>query len=253
MKLTSIRIDGGTQARAKMSEDTVREYAAALKDGVRFPAVTVFFDGDEYWLADGFNRYYAHKAINRDLIDIDIKNGSRLDAKFYACGANALHGQPRTNADKRNAVLIVLGEPEWKGLSLRDVAKACAVSHQFVAVVKESLNEVSTVDTLKNTKPSKKTIPTVEAPEHDERDEMRETIAALNEDLDRASRAAAANALLDGMESAKEIMDRQAAEIKVLQAENDGLKSTRDTIMVEVRELKKQCAYYQKKLKELEK
>ena len=252
MKLTSIRIDGGTQARAKMSEDTVREYADALKEGVRFPAVTVFFDGDEYWLADGFNRYYAHKAINRDLIDIDIKNGSKLDAKFYACGANAAHGQSRTNADKRNAVLMVLSEPEWKGLSLREVAKACAVSHQFVAVVKESLNELSTVDTPKH-KPSKKTIPVIEAPEHDESDNMRETIATLNEELEIANRAAAAGVLAHGMEGAREIMERQAAEIKVLQAENDGLKATRDTIMVEVRELKKQCAYYQKKLKELEK
>jgi cell division protein FtsB len=48
-------------------------------------------------------------------------------------------------------------------------------------------------------------------------------------------------------------MDRQAAEIKTLQAENDGLKATRDTMMVEIRELKKQCAHYQKKLKGLEK
>jgi len=253
MKLDQIRIDGGTQARAKMSEDTVREYADLLKEGVKFPPVTVFYDGVDYWLADGFNRYYAHKSIKRDVIDIDIKQGSRLDAKLYACGANSAHGQPRTRADKRNSVLMVLNEPEWKGLSLREVAKICAVAHQFVGVVRKELEQVSFKDTPKPSSPPKKTVPTNDAPEYDERDDMRETIATLNEELEVASRAAAAGVLLEGMEEAQAIMDRQAGEIKTLQAENDGLKATRDTMMVEIRELKKQCAYYQKKLKGLEK
>jgi uncharacterized coiled-coil DUF342 family protein len=82
---------------------------------------------------------------------------------------------------------------------------------------------------------------------------MRETITALNEELEKATRAAAAGVLADGMENAQEIMDRQAEEIKTLQAELDGLKSTRDTMMVEIKELKKQCAYYQKKMKEIAK
>jgi len=246
MKLDQIRIDGGTQARAKMSEDTVREYADFLKEGVKFPPVTVFFDGVDYWLADGFNRYYAHKLIKRDVIDIDIKKGSKLDAKLYACGANATHGQPRTQADKRNAVLLVLYEPEWKGWSNSEIARQCAVTEGLVRLVKKSLLPEP------EQKP-KKTFPKQDDPEYDDRDEMRETIATLNEELEIASRAAAAGVLLEGMEEAQAIMDRQAGEIKTLQAENDGLKATRDTMMVEIRELKKQCAYYQKKLKGLEK
>ena len=82
---------------------------------------------------------------------------------------------------------------------------------------------------------------------------MRESIAVLNEELEKANRAAAAGVLTEGMEDARGIMERQAEEIKTLKAENDGLKATRDTMMVEIRELKKQCAYYQKKLKGLEK
>lgn len=249
MRLEEIRIDGGTQARAKMSDVTIQDYADAMKDGAIFPPVTVFFDGSEYWLADGFNRYYAHKLISRQHIDIDIKQGTRLDAKLYAVGANSSHGQRRTNEDKRNAVLMVLSEPDWKGWSAREVAKHCAVSHWFVNDIKKSLEAPSTQE-----KPApKKKLPVVDAPEHDPMDDMREAIQALNEDLERATRAAAAGVLEDGMESAKEIMERQADEIKTLKAENDGLKATRDTMMVEIKELKKQCAYYQKKLKEIEK
>lgn len=247
MNIDLIRIDGGTQARAKMSEDVIREYADALKEGAKFPPVTVFHDGENYWLADGFNRYFAHKSILRTNIDIDIKVGTKLDAKLYALGANDSHGQRRSNQDKRNAVLMALNEPAWKGWSAREIANHCAVTHTFVNNVKNSLETVST-----SPKP-KKTLPKVEVPDFDETDDLKETIAVLNDELEKASIAAAAGVLSEGMEEAREIMERQAKEIRTLQAECDGLRATHDTMMTEIKELKKQCAYYQKKLKATEK
>ncbi|EWY35857.1 hypothetical protein N825_32650 [Skermanella stibiiresistens SB22] len=41
--------------------------------------------------------------------------GSRRDAVPHAVGANARHGLPRSNADKRDAVMILLKDPEWLG------------------------------------------------------------------------------------------------------------------------------------------
>jgi len=251
MRLDQIRIDGGTQARAKMSDETVKTYADALKDGAVFPPVVVFFDSKDHWLADGFNRYYANKMIGRKEIDVVIMTGNVLDAKLYACGANASHGQPRTNADKRNAVLLVLNETAWKGMSERDVARACNVSHTYVQIVKKSLATLPQAES--SPKAEKKQIPKQEEPEYDATDDMREAISTLNEELEKANRAAAAGILAEGMEDAREIMERQAEEIKTLQAENDGLKATRNTMQVEIKELKKQCAYYQKKLKDIEK
>jgi hypothetical protein len=252
MRLSDIRIDGGTQARAKMSDETVQSYADALKDGVEFPPVVAFYDGKDYWLADGFNRYYAHQMIKRKEIEVDVRRGNILDAKLYACGANATHGQPRSHEDKRNAVMMVLHEPMWKNMSERDVAKACNVSQSLVSTMKRSLTLEFKLKNEKKPVP-KKTLQTQDEPEYDHSDEMREAIAVLNEELEKANRAAAAGILAEGMEDAREIMERQAEEIKTLTAENDGLKATRDTMMVEIRELKKQCNYYQKKLKGLEK
>jgi hypothetical protein len=249
MRLEQIRIDGGTQMRAKMSDETVKSYADALKEGASFPPVVVFFDGKDNWLADGFNRYFANKMIGRKEIDVDVVRGNVLDAKLYACGANATHGQPRTIADKRNAVLMILNEGACKDWSARQVAVHCAVTHTLVNSIKKSLEAASTPE-----KPEKKkTIPKAEEPEYDAEDDMREAISTLNEELEKANRAAAAGVLADGMEDAREIMERQAEEIKTLKAELDGLKSTRDTMMVEIKELKKQCAYYQKKMKEIAK
>jgi hypothetical protein len=44
MPISRIRINGRTQLRAACSEATVAEYAEALKAGVAFPPIVVFYD-----------------------------------------------------------------------------------------------------------------------------------------------------------------------------------------------------------------
>ena len=59
--LERIKTDGGTQMRATLDPDTVQEYL----DGMQpvgwgdFPAVVVYYDGKDDWLADGFHRVEA--------------------------------------------------------------------------------------------------------------------------------------------------------------------------------------------------
>src|SRR5438270_477029 len=54
-----IRTGGGTQARAGLSDETIVEYGEALIGGVELPNIDVFYDGEDYWLADGFHRLEA--------------------------------------------------------------------------------------------------------------------------------------------------------------------------------------------------
>src|SRR5574337_996665 len=93
--ISRIRIDGGTQSRANLNESVVAEYAEAMTEGAKLPAVTVFFDGSEYWLADGFHRYHGHKRIGALKIDAEVLNGTRRDAVLHSVGANAAHGLRR--------------------------------------------------------------------------------------------------------------------------------------------------------------
>jgi hypothetical protein len=46
-------------------------------------------------------------------IAADVRAGGRRDAILYAVGANAAHGLKRTNRGKRNAVMVLLKDPEW--------------------------------------------------------------------------------------------------------------------------------------------
>jgi hypothetical protein len=60
------------------------------------------------------------------------------EAILFSVGANATHGIRRTNADKRNAVLKLLGDPEWGQWSDSQIAKICGVSHAFVGEMRAS-------------------------------------------------------------------------------------------------------------------
>lgn len=131
--LESVRINGGTQSRAALSQSTITEYAESIRLGVDLPPVVMFFDGVHFWLADGFHRYHAHREAGAMEIAADIRTGTQRDAILYSVGANASHGLRRSNDDKRKAVETLLADPEWAGWSNNAIAKACAVSDKTVA------------------------------------------------------------------------------------------------------------------------
>lgn len=92
------------QTRAALNEDTVQDYADAMERGDRFPAVTVFTDGAEYYLADGFHRVEALRRIGKRAVVAELQEGDFKAALLYALKANSTHGLRRTNADKRHAL-----------------------------------------------------------------------------------------------------------------------------------------------------
>jgi hypothetical protein len=137
--MEGIRIDGGTQSRVSLHEPTVAEYAEVVRNGGQLPAIVVFEDGAEVWLADGFHRFHAHRAAGVGTILCEVHFGTRRDAILYSAGANASHGRRRTNEDKRRAVLLLLNDLEWAAWSDNQIAKACGVSHPFVGELRRSI------------------------------------------------------------------------------------------------------------------
>jgi hypothetical protein len=139
-----IRMDGGTQMRAAINESTVKEYAEVFEtcaEWGNFPPLVAFYDGQQYWLADGFHRLTAWKLVMdaSTPVPVQVRSGTRRDAILYAVGANAQHGLRRTNADKRRAVETMLMDDEWSKWSDREIARQCFVSHQFVSDIRRAL------------------------------------------------------------------------------------------------------------------
>lgn len=143
VKIAKIRMDGGTQPRSKLYEDVVADYAEDMKQGATFPPVVIYYDGKDYWLADGFHRVRAKEANGEKEISAEVFPGELRDAVLHSVGANAAHGLRRTNADKRRAVNRLVRDREWKKWSDREISRRCGVSHKFVGSVRAELSGTS--------------------------------------------------------------------------------------------------------------
>jgi archaellum component FlaC len=106
-----------------------------MKDGDDFPLISTIYDGKDYWLIDGFHRYLAIKLLGTREIEINYERGSIQDAQILSFGVNNNHGMPRTNEDKRNAVINASKHPLMEGKTENQIAKVCNVSHSFVAAI----------------------------------------------------------------------------------------------------------------------
>lgn len=146
LKLSQIRLDGDTQPRAAMSQAAVDDYSDAMWEGVKFPPVVVFYDGTDYWLADGFHRRDAAFAAGFTEIECDVHQGTLQNAQWYSFAANKTNGLRRTNNDKERAVKAALTHPNATGLRDRKIAEHVGVSHEYVRQMRLPL---STVDSQK--------------------------------------------------------------------------------------------------------
>lgn len=150
LPIAAIRKDDRTQPRAALDEDTVTEYMTrmrwdALSGEVADPEhrtwepLTLYFDGADFWLADGFHRLEAASRSGIDRFQTIVHQGTLRDAVAFSLGANARHGKRRTNADKRRAVTRALQDAEWGAFSDNKLAGLCAVSQPFVGKLRREL------------------------------------------------------------------------------------------------------------------
>lgn len=141
LPISKLRRDGGTQIRVALNEEHVCDLVEALRAGAVIPPVIAYFDGTFYWLADGFHRVEAGSRLELPRIVTEIRAGTQRDAVLHAVGANATHwGLRRSVEDKRNAVLTLMRDEEWRAWSDRKIAECCGVSHPFVASIRVELS-----------------------------------------------------------------------------------------------------------------
>lgn len=141
LPLDRIRIDGGTQPRLGIDYDVAYGYGDLMAEGVKFPPVTVFYDGENYWLADGFHRYHAAFAQEMTEIAADVIQGTIEDAQWFSFGANKAHGLMRSNDDKQRAVKAALQHSKCAGLSDRAIAKHIGVTAPTVAAWRMKISD----------------------------------------------------------------------------------------------------------------
>ena len=98
------------QVRTTTSHEAVERYREAFESGAVLPPMVVFQEPntERYVVADGHHRLKGLKAAEIDNVDVEIKEGDETDALEYALSANSEHGLPRTKADIRNGVRLLM-------------------------------------------------------------------------------------------------------------------------------------------------
>ena len=276
IQLSSVRIDGDTQPRAEIDAATVERYAETLMGGENLPPVVVFDDGASVWLADGFHRFHAARKIGALTIEADVRVGTLEEAQVYSLSANARHGLPMNQADRRRAVERLLKlRPDWPD---SQVATHVGVSRWTAKRIRESMcadahtepRQVTRADgkayTVKPREaaapapaPAPRQLPTSgdnspreDAPDERERDDV---MVELAEEVQRLSDRLAVEAM-DATEEEKTLAADTIAELRTqvasLEVQLRAVQGVRDQLMQENAELKRQCLSQQRRLKKLE-
>lgn len=135
LKLSVIEIDADIQPRAKgLDEATVERYREAVDEGEEFPPLVVYQEAKRFRLSEGFHRAEAYNRAGKKDVECIVRVGGRREARLNACGSNSKHGLPRSNADKRRAVEMVLEDyPTW---SNPRIAKCAVVTAEFVRKIR---------------------------------------------------------------------------------------------------------------------
>lgn len=254
LKLSQIAIDAGTQIRVKTDEQTVQDYTELLMQDTVFPPVDVFFDGVNYYLADGFHRYLAHKRCVKDRIAVNIHNGTARDARVFAATANNGHGLRMSKEDKRNAVLVYLNDFELAMLTDREISRRTGVSHPYVGKLRDELENPPKKAEKKKEKNDVVEPAKDREPKYDEGEDKVQELAVQvteladeNETLKKKLEASA------GDKEAQDVVSELRSQIQRLEAENQTLKTSRDSFQSKVAELTKMVGYWKKRAEKAEK
>jgi hypothetical protein len=240
LELASIRLDGGTQSRLELNQEVVNEYAEHMAEGDVFPAVIVFQDGANYWLADGFHRYFAIKKNKGKTINADVQVGTQEEAILFSFTANSNRGLRMTSADKRNIVIRMLTNKTWGGWTDAAIARHVGITGMTVGRIRKGLNKAE--------KPKKERVPKQEIyrPEPVQPDsrveELSETVDQLAQENERLKDKIAVGQW-DATEIEKidvqELIADLREQIRVLEIDNKALRESRDMYQARNAELMK--------------
>ena len=269
LNLDVIRIDGDTQPREELDQEMVVEYAELMRDGIKFPPVKVFFDGSNYWLVDGFHRYFATKSNGYVSIETEVKEGTQREAQLQSMTANSTQrGKPPTAKDKRRSAIRMIRDAEWGEWSNTKIAEWIGISAMTVGRLKIAMKEKKPEEVKYINKHGKETLmkignlktkpviapppPELEYdPTQDEITELGHTIKALEEEntkLKDAISVGSWDASDIEKKDAEETIEELREQIRIKDIELASLRETRDSYQNQNAELMRINSALKKKL-----
>lgn len=262
VKLSLITIDAGTQARDKINQDVVMDYAQLLSEGAVFPPIVVF--GETNILADGWHRFFAHRAAGIKEIEVERHEGDVRDAIFYGFGANKQRGLQMNRHDHKTIIVRMLMDKEWSKLGDRKIAEHVGVSSTTVLRLRQAMESTGQVikqatktvirdgtefeqDVRKNQNPHLTASDVAVRNESSPKDlqeikQLEDLVSDLSDENQKLKDTIAIQAW-DASDIEKEDIEQTVKELRekitLLEMENNSLRSSRDMYMNQAAELQR--------------
>lgn len=114
----------------------VSGYAALMADGVQFSEPrAIRVSSGSIIMFDGHHRCLASQDAGETHIMVQVMDGERYDAILGAARANRDHGKPMSNADKRQAVAMIL--QSGTNLTTKQISEHVGCSRRLVQMIQE--------------------------------------------------------------------------------------------------------------------
>ena len=131
LKPSDLTLSDEVLPRQSKSRGGIDKYKAILRR-FELPPLLVVYDGTVRWLADARSRLQAHVELGAEEVKCDVVKGTKEDAIWLAA---AKHAMPRTNAEKRNAVELLLKTEKGQHSTNEQIADHVGCSAVFVSHV----------------------------------------------------------------------------------------------------------------------
>ncbi|NJM74037.1 MAG: hypothetical protein HC862_30270 [Scytonema sp. RU_4_4] len=134
-----LRQDGETQPREKLDKKHIEDLVRDWKKGAQFESALAYYDGQDYWLTDGYHRNAALEELGEAKILVEIRCGTLKDAKWHSYSVNQHKALKRSNADKQRAIIGALKHPYGTSRSNVQIAEHCGVDEGTVRAWRKKL------------------------------------------------------------------------------------------------------------------
>jgi len=145
VRLDEIEIDERVQPRASLYPQRVEEIAEAYREGKDIPPIKVHEVQGKLYACDGFHRYAAACQAGLTVFVCRVRKHSTWGALVVdAISSNAIHGQPLTQHEKREAIrkLVDVFQQEPGTWTQADIADITGTSQATVSRVIKELKHV---------------------------------------------------------------------------------------------------------------
>ncbi|NMG10594.1 ParB N-terminal domain-containing protein [Brasilonema sp. UFV-L1] len=134
-----LRLDGETQPREKLDKKHIEDLVGDWNKGAQFEPALAYYDGQDYWLIDGYHRNAALEKLGESKILVEIRCGTLKDAKWHSYSVNQHKALKRSNADKQRAIIGALKHPYGACRSNVKIAEHCGVDEGTVRAWRKKL------------------------------------------------------------------------------------------------------------------